>query len=109
MIRLSGRTPHEEIAITYIGLRPGEKLYEELFHEQENLLPTAHEKILLGGSTEVATLWVGLDPYSVRQPGEPSVRAGVESIPLGDSLERLSSAAHSFGGLPAPSMRRNTV
>lgn len=47
MIRLSGRSPHEEIAITYTGLRPGEKLYEELFHDQENLMPTAHEKILL--------------------------------------------------------------
>lgn len=47
MIRLSGKKPGEEIAIEYTGLRPGEKLYEELFHEKESLLPTAHEKILL--------------------------------------------------------------
>jgi FlaA1/EpsC-like NDP-sugar epimerase len=46
LIRLSGKKPDEDIAIEYIGLRPGEKLYEELFHEQESLQSTAHEKIL---------------------------------------------------------------
>ncbi|WP_456415612.1 polysaccharide biosynthesis protein [Thiolapillus sp.] len=46
LIRLSGKKPGEDIAIEYIGLRPGEKLYEELFHEQESLQATAHEKIL---------------------------------------------------------------
>lgn len=45
MIRLSGLT-EKDIAITYTGLRPGEKLYEELFHESENLISTEHEKIL---------------------------------------------------------------
>ncbi|HIP53767.1 MAG TPA: polysaccharide biosynthesis protein [Chromatiales bacterium] len=47
MIRLSGREPEKDIEIVFTGLRPGEKLYEELFHEQEALTPTAHEKILL--------------------------------------------------------------
>lgn len=45
MIRLSGKIPHEDIAIEYIGLRPGEKLYEELFYESEDLTPTTHPKI----------------------------------------------------------------
>jgi FlaA1/EpsC-like NDP-sugar epimerase len=44
MIRLSGRDP-EEVPIDYIGLRPGEKLYEELFYRDEDLAPTAHERI----------------------------------------------------------------
>ncbi len=47
MIILSGKTPGDDIEIKYTGLRPGEKLYEELFHEQEQLSATTHEKILL--------------------------------------------------------------
>ena len=47
MIRLSGKVPGEDIDIVYTGLRPGEKLYEELFHEKEALQSTIHKKILL--------------------------------------------------------------
>jgi FlaA1/EpsC-like NDP-sugar epimerase len=50
LIRLSGRKPGEEIEIVYTGLRPGEKLYEELFHESEQLAGTSHPKILLANS-----------------------------------------------------------
>jgi FlaA1/EpsC-like NDP-sugar epimerase len=46
MIRLSGKIPGKDVKIVYTGLRPGEKLYEELFHEQEKLTPTSHPKIL---------------------------------------------------------------
>jgi len=45
MIRLSGKEPGREVAIEYIGLRPGEKLFEELFHDSEQLTPTEHEKL----------------------------------------------------------------
>ena len=47
MIRLSGREPGEDVEIIYTGLRPGEKMYEELFHDSEQLEPTEHEKIQL--------------------------------------------------------------
>ncbi len=47
MIKLSGKEPGRDIEISYTGLRPGEKLYEELFHDSEPLEPTDHEKILL--------------------------------------------------------------
>jgi len=47
MIRLSGKVPNKDIEIRIVGLRPGEKLYEELFHDQEQLLATGHEKLRL--------------------------------------------------------------
>lgn len=47
LIRLSGFEPDVDIKIEYIGLRPGEKLYEELITEGEGILPTRHEKILV--------------------------------------------------------------
>ena len=53
MIRLAGKEPGEEIEIVYTGLRPGEKLFEELFHEQESLTGTSHEKILLARHRKV--------------------------------------------------------
>ena len=53
MIRLSGKVPGEDIEIVYTGLRPGEKLYEELFHESEDLTPTEHNKVLLAKYREV--------------------------------------------------------
>ena len=45
MILLSGRVPDQDIKITYTGLRPGEKMYEELFDQNEHVEPTEHEKI----------------------------------------------------------------
>ncbi|MFV0530325.1 MAG: polysaccharide biosynthesis protein [Flavobacteriales bacterium] len=47
MIKLSGLEPFTDIDIQEIGLRPGEKLYEELLNSKENTLPTHHEKILI--------------------------------------------------------------
>ena len=46
MIALSGLRPHEDIEIVFTGLRPGEKLYEELSHSAENVTPTEHPKIM---------------------------------------------------------------
>ena len=47
MIRLAGFVPGKDIEITYTGLRPGEKLYEELLNQKETTLPTSNEKILV--------------------------------------------------------------
>jgi len=53
MILLSGRKPGTDIEIVYTGLRPGEKMFEELFHEEEPLTATGHDKILLARHREV--------------------------------------------------------
>lgn len=47
MIRLSGLVPNIDIEIKYTGLRPGEKLYEELLSDAENTISTHHDKILI--------------------------------------------------------------
>ncbi|MDR3631871.1 MAG: nucleoside-diphosphate sugar epimerase/dehydratase [Desulfocapsaceae bacterium] len=47
LIKLMGYEPETEIKITYTGLRPGEKLYEELITEGEGIVPTRHEKIMV--------------------------------------------------------------
>ncbi|HAW09328.1 MAG TPA: hypothetical protein DCW42_09255, partial [Bacteroidetes bacterium] len=45
-----GKEPDVDIEIRYSGLRPGEKLYEELITEGEGIVPTGHEKIMVLGS-----------------------------------------------------------
>ncbi len=47
LIRLAGKEPGRDIEIVYTGLRPGEKLFEELFHAHESYASTGHQKILL--------------------------------------------------------------
>jgi FlaA1/EpsC-like NDP-sugar epimerase len=47
LIRFSGFIPDEEIKIEYIGLRPGEKLFEELITDGEGIVPTSHNKIMV--------------------------------------------------------------
>ncbi|NCI48062.1 polysaccharide biosynthesis protein [Sediminibacterium soli] len=58
MIRLYGLIPGVDVEIKYSGLRPGEKLYEELLMDSENTLPTYHEKIMIA---------------KVRQPSSDSI------------------------------------
>ena len=52
LIRLAGKEPGRDIEIIYTGLRPGEKLFEQLFHELEPYEQTTHEKILLAHPRE---------------------------------------------------------
>jgi FlaA1/EpsC-like NDP-sugar epimerase len=63
MIRLTGRTPDKDVQVVFTGLRPGEKLNEELFHAGEALQPTALKGILLADprTADYAFLARGLD------------------------------------------------
>lgn len=58
MIHLSGKKLGEDIEIQYTGLRPGEKLYEELFHPSEVLDATEHEKIFQAQARELNWVWL---------------------------------------------------
>jgi len=69
MIQLAGYTPDEDIKILYSGLRPGEKLYEEVLSDHENTLPTNHSRIRVAKVREY--------DYTV-------------SLSAADELERLS-------------------
>ncbi len=77
-IRLSGLTPYEDINIEFIGLRPGEKMYEELFDESERTSPSFHEKLLIAAPEGA--------------PSMPEIRrhlAALDLILLEGSVERL--------------------
>jgi FlaA1/EpsC-like NDP-sugar epimerase len=57
MIKLSG-FEEDEIAIEFSGLRPGEKLYEELLANDEHTLPTPHEKLRIASARAVNKAWL---------------------------------------------------
>jgi O-antigen biosynthesis protein WbqV len=66
MIRLAGKRPDIDIKIDFVGLRPGEKLYEELFYESETLVPTKVSGIRLAAPriSDYAMLARALDEFS---------------------------------------------
>jgi O-antigen biosynthesis protein WbqV len=58
LIRLAGKIPDDEIKIKFVGLRPGEKLFEELFHGEEPLMPTGMGGIFLSQSRSIDSVSV---------------------------------------------------
>jgi FlaA1/EpsC-like NDP-sugar epimerase len=58
MIRLSGKEPETEIPIAFVGVRPGEKLHEELWTEGETVGPTSHPKILRAARPPIDVEWL---------------------------------------------------
>jgi len=77
MIHLSGLKIYEDIQIKFIGLRPGEKLYEELLNNKENTLPTYHPKILIA---QVRPFEYKKINASVKKISEQSVSRNMESM-----------------------------
>ena len=79
LIRLAGKEPGRDIEIVYTGLRPGEKLFEELFHAHESYVRTAHEKIYLTRGGNVSLDWMverlGRAEHAVRQYDNGQLRS----------------------------------
>ena len=84
MIRLSGLDPDKDIRIEFVGLRPGEKLYEELITEGENILPTYNEKIkIFQGppiSPDLIKAWIAQMTRLVVQGDESAVIAHLKRL-----------------------------
>lgn len=58
LIRLSGLEPDEDIQITYTGIRPGEKLYEDIMTSEEGISATKHNRIFVGKSADFSWDWL---------------------------------------------------
>ncbi len=58
MIRLSGKEPGIDVAIEFVGARPGEKLHEELWSDTETVVPSTHEAILLVTRPPIDARWL---------------------------------------------------
>jgi FlaA1/EpsC-like NDP-sugar epimerase len=58
MIRLSGKEPGAQVAIEFVGARPGEKLHEELWSDSETVIPSTHEAILLVTRPPIDRQWL---------------------------------------------------
>ena len=86
MIRLAGLVPGKDIKVTFTGLRPGEKLYEELLNQKETTIPTTHKKILVAKVREYDFLQVSQlisDLILLAQSGKafPTVQAMKAIVP----------------------------
>lgn len=96
MIRLSGFRVGEDIEVDFTGLRPGEKLYEELYSDQEENLPTRHEKIMVAQGKPRSLLEVISDINQLaeiaNQPNEAVRQLLHQIIPVLESQETLPAA-----------------
>jgi FlaA1/EpsC-like NDP-sugar epimerase len=101
MIRLSGHEPDVDIEIRFTGLRPGEKLFEELALEGESHLPTYHQKIKIfcGARKDADPMetWIADLERLVGEGAEEAVVAHLKSLvpeyrPMGQWREVLSGS-----------------
>lgn len=97
LIRLSGYEPDRDISIVFTGIRPGEKMYEELLTDEEGLTATKHNSIFVGKPGEVR--WDGLQ----RMIAELEALAG-RYEPFGCD-ERLKEAIRRFTGTDGTACR----
>jgi FlaA1/EpsC-like NDP-sugar epimerase len=77
MIRLSGKEPDRDVAIEFIGIRPGEKLHEELWGDGEKAVPTTHPKILRCATRPVDPAWLEDELTELERLSEQGDTVGV--------------------------------
>ena len=86
LITLSGFKPYEDIQIVETGMRPGEKLYEELVFETEETVPTSHPKIFINklSTLKPETVQMALERFSelVRDRDEDKLRLFLNGLLL---------------------------
>jgi FlaA1/EpsC-like NDP-sugar epimerase len=87
MIRLSGKEPGSDVAVEFVGARPGEKLHEELWSESESVTPSGHEAIMLVTRPPIDPAWLEEELDAL----ERLVEAG-ETLELVGRLHGLVSA-----------------
>ena len=95
MIRLAGLRPDEDVTISFTGLRPGEKLFEELFHGQEPPVPTGHPGLLMAAprTADPAIIGRAIDEIAA------SCRAGQERAALAQLGRLVPEFAHNADGV----------
>ncbi|MCL2203148.1 MAG: polysaccharide biosynthesis protein [Defluviitaleaceae bacterium] len=84
LIRLSGLQPYKDIDIVFSGLRPGEKLYEELLMDEEGLKTTANSKIFVGKPIDISPEYLFESLHTLKKTADKNDRAG-----LVDKLKEL--------------------
>lgn len=80
LIRLSGFVPHEDIKIEYVGLRPGEKLYEELLMDEEGIRKTKSKKIYIGNPLKIDEEQFESDIEKLREVAQRGVYSEIEDM-----------------------------
>ena len=101
MIRLAGLKPDEDVKITYTGLRPGEKMYEELFSASEQLTPAGVDGVLLAAAEaaplpRVTELLSHLETLANAEASDDVLRAAVAALvpEFGMGEDAPRAAAH---------------
>ena len=103
MIRLSGKTPGTDVEIRISGVRPGEKLHEVLWNEDELAEPTDHAKILSARQAPIDPVWLEAELRELERLVD-----GGDTLDLVSRLSRMTGAPQRLGA-PAPSRTSTTI
>ncbi len=94
LISLSGLTPDRDIEIRFVGLRPGEKLFEELSTAEENAEKTRHPKIFIGKLKS--------RPWDSMVRDVEAVQRAADELSPADAVGRLKALVPEFQREPSP-------